>query len=156
MHRARKRLILEMVALIAASCIVIWQLLIPPIAGLADNGDYERVMSFFNLGHATTDPSSKYFGYLNTAYVYDPPDDGTQLEKPKLFSSEVLLAGLATSLAKILDKETFPLVALGATHSILFILSILLLLKATGRFAGKIRTIAILDRKSTRLNSSHT
>ena len=99
----------EMVALIAASCIVIWQLLIPPIAGLADNGDYERVMSFFNLGHATTDPSSKYFGYLNTAYVYDPPDDGTQLEKPKLFSSEVLLAGLATSLAKILDKETFSM-----------------------------------------------
>ena len=46
---------------LVAAVLLSLQLLLPPIIGLANNGDFERVMGPVGLQCRTEDPAEKYF-----------------------------------------------------------------------------------------------
>ena len=53
------------IAAIAAA--VAWQLLTPRPIGLADNGDFPRIMGRFDIGYLSDKYEDRYFGYFLTS-----------------------------------------------------------------------------------------
>ena len=52
----------------AAALVLSAQLLVPPVQGLADNGDYQRVMGYAGFDHSTDVYAERYFSFLRTEY----------------------------------------------------------------------------------------
>jgi hypothetical protein len=113
-------------ALAAAAAILSKQLLAPPVVGLADNGDYQRVMTPAGFAHSTDVPGERYFVFLRTKYRRLPTAlPGTFL------SSETVLALVARGLGGLLgERDSFDLRLLGGVHLALLVLALGLLLRA--------------------------
>lgn len=117
----------EFIAVLLASAILIYVLMIPPVIGIADNGDFERIMGSTGLSYLSQDYKDKYFGYMNREYKVTP------LESPAedYFSTEIILVLLAKLIDKAvtLNKHIFDIRFLAFIYSCLFLLSIYLLVK---------------------------
>src|SRR5579872_5072231 len=55
-------------AIAAIAAAAAWQLLTPPPIGLADNGDFPRVMSRFNIGYLSEKYEDRYFLHFLSTY----------------------------------------------------------------------------------------
>jgi hypothetical protein len=125
--RDRLNLLLLAAALIAAAAALAVQLFVPPVVGLADNGDYQRVMGYAGFRHTTFDDAERYFGFLRTHY---------EVVRPFWFrsgyhSSETPLAFAARGVDRALfGGEDFDLRTLAAIHAALFLLALAGLLRA--------------------------
>jgi hypothetical protein len=108
-------------ALAAAAAILASQLLVPPVVGLADNGDYERVMGYAGFQHTTTDSAQRYFSFLRTKYAVVQPG----WFRGSYHSSETILA-FAARLAHLTfsGEPLFDIRVLGAIHAVLFLLAL--------------------------------
>lgn len=108
-------------ALGAAAAILASQLLIPPVVGLADNGDFERVMGYAGFQHTTSDSAERYFAFVRTQYALAPPG----WFRGGYLSSETLLA-FAARLAHLafFPHAPFDIRLLGAIHVALFLLGL--------------------------------
>ena len=80
--------VLVAAVLAAAAAILSLQLFVPPVVGLADNGDYERVIGYAGFQHTTADPAERYFSFLRTKYAVVAPG----WFRGGYLSSETLLA----------------------------------------------------------------
>ena len=100
------------VLLAVAAGILVHQLFIRPIVGLADNGDFARITAPLGLAVADAPPTERYFSYVWTRYRVEP---GT----PRRFrSSELLLAGMARAIGTAFPRRPiFDLRWLGAVHA---------------------------------------
>jgi hypothetical protein len=87
--------------------------------GLADNGDYERVLDRVGLAYPASLPGGRYFDHVNLRYVRAEPRNNGYA------SSALLPAGLARLLASSVRGGAFDLRWLGLLH-------VLLLLTALG------------------------
>ena len=76
-----------MLALLAGLCVI--ALFVPPIHGLADNGDYWRIMEPLGVGHPSTDYAQSYFGHIVRKFEF------VQRRAPHVLSSQSLLAEVA-------------------------------------------------------------
>jgi hypothetical protein len=110
----------------AALAILALQLLVEPVVGLADNGDYQRVMGPAGFEHSTDAPGERYFAFLRTQYRVLPV--GTV--RHGHLSSETLLALAARGIARAKVGGLFDLRVLGALHAILLALALAALLRA--------------------------
>ncbi len=109
--------------------ILVRQLLLPPIVGLADNGDFVRVLGPLGLQHEATQWSERYFGWLEQTYVPGPS------EPAQLLSSQLLLSGLAKALAGLGSRDgSLDIRTQGAVHLVLYLLGIALILRAARTF----------------------
>jgi hypothetical protein len=115
-------------AAVLAALTVLWaELLRPPVLGLADNGDYQRVMAWAGLDHATDAPNDRYFSFLRTTYRILPLGSA----RSGHLSSEALLAVAARFAASAAGAgAVFDLRILAAIHIVLYVLAIALLLRA--------------------------
>jgi hypothetical protein len=65
--------------LFAAAAALFWQLMLPPVVGIADNGDFSKMLGRFSLGSPQT------FTYTNTKlphsrkYYWDSPFRSSEL-----------------------------------------------------------------------------
>jgi hypothetical protein len=134
---------LERTVTIAVVAIVCWQLFIPPILGLADNGDFARLMVFFDLTHSPTDRADRYFGFLTRHYVVDAAES-KKYSRPDFISSELLFIAGPAATNRLLGKTSFDLLELGAVHAVVFAASVFFLLFVSKPFAGPVRTSAII------------
>jgi hypothetical protein len=115
----------EFVALMLVAGILIYLLFVPPVMGLADNGDYYRVSGQVGLDHSTEGYVDRYFHHLQLKYKYIWPNPFP----PGFITSEVIFAGLASIINKIITRSAiFDLRILGIVHLIAFILAIWLLI----------------------------
>ena len=123
----RRRLdALEVAGLVVAAAAVAWQLFVPPVVGLADNGDFDRVLGSVGLSHRTSDYDARYFRWVNLKWDAGPPQ-----WKPRTFTSEQLLAGLSRiATLGFARSGTFDLRALGAVHAFVFLAGLALLLRS--------------------------
>ncbi|MGH9660372.1 MAG: hypothetical protein ACRD96_17615, partial [Bryobacteraceae bacterium] len=64
--------LLEMAALAAIAAGLAGQLLVEPRVGLADKGDFARVIGRFSLGHTTSDSQERFYGYFRPRYEFHP------------------------------------------------------------------------------------
>lgn len=103
--------------ILAAAAVIAAQVFVPPTVGLANNGDFSKVIGFFNLGA----PGEDEFHYADTTYHveeryhYDAP----------FRSSETLLAALA--IKTFTRGGTFDLRWMGLIHALLLLASVILL-----------------------------
>jgi len=112
MYNSRK------IFLFAAAAILTYQLMIPPIAGLADNGDFPKVTGRFNL-YA---PVHRIYEYIDTTYQIRADKHWVS----NFITAEIPLAQLAVWLNSLVSKTpgVFDLRCIGAVHAALFLLAL--------------------------------
>jgi hypothetical protein len=126
-------------AVLAAAALLALQLLVPPVVGLADNGDYQRVMGDAGFDHSTDSRLDRYYAFLRTTYVILP----LRSFRGGYLTSETALA-LAARLASpaFWRGGLFDLRWLAAVHIGLFTLALGLLLRACRELSVAAQTTA--------------
>jgi hypothetical protein len=111
---------LQQVLLGSAAAILCYQLILPPVVGLADNGDFPKVLGRFDLWPKV----NRIYVFCDTVYEFDH----TRHWVSDFYSTEIPLAGAAIGLNSLLSKDgNFDLRAIGAIHGALFLLALWLL-----------------------------
>jgi hypothetical protein len=128
----------ERVCLAAVVIITLWQVLVPPFVGLADNSDFGKVAARFSLrppGGIFED----HFVYVSGKYVYDPQiywNSG-------ILSSEMIPAWLAVDAHGFMGgaRSLFDIRYLGVLHAVLAGLALWLGLPALAKLPRTARVI---------------
>lgn len=98
----------------AAAAILFYQLILPPVVGLADNGDFAKVIDRFGL-HAKV---YRTYEFIDTVYEFHPERHWVS----GFYSTEILLTIPALALNSLLSKDgTFDLRLMGIIHGTLFL-----------------------------------
>ena len=125
--RSRANLILLAATLLVAGAILTATLLVPPIVGLADNGDSDRVLNPAGLEHESARDEERYFQWMQPRFtrVARVPD-------PSYYrTSESLLVEVALGADRALSRApSFDIRFLGAVHMLLLLASLGLLVRA--------------------------
>ena len=122
-----------------AASILSAQLFVPPIIGLANNGDFEKVMGYAGFNYGTETREEKYFAWIVPKF---------QLMQPGWYpsgyrTSEILLAGIARiAAAAVSQNGIFDLRVLGAVHVLAFLVGLGFLVAATLGLSPPTRWIA--------------
>ncbi|WP_018130771.1 glycan biosynthesis hexose transferase WsfD [Effusibacillus pohliae] len=113
---------LDLLVFLAMLLVLVSQLLLPPIIGLANNGDFERIMSWGGLQYTTDDPQQKYFNYVNREFAVGDSKLGSYV------STEILFLQIALWVNRLwMSPTTFDIRSLGFVHTISFLAAILLI-----------------------------
>ena len=100
-----------------AAAILSYQLILPPVVALADNGDFARVIGRFDLWAKV----HKTYIYSDTVYVFD----GSRHWAGEFYSTEIPLAAAAIGLNSLVSKDgNFDIRVIGCVHSTLFLLAL--------------------------------
>src|SRR5215813_11468917 len=124
-----KRNALEIVTLFAAAIIVSCQLFVPPLVGIADNGDFSR---FFTAGldHVSIAREDRYFAFFNSRYrIAEARRPG-----PYLSSSEIPIRVARIASVAFIDGNVFDIRLVGFLYTILLLVGMYLVLFATRPF----------------------
>jgi len=114
----------------AAVAITAWQVLVPPIVGLADQGDFARIIGPFGYGPAEKSPDLKFM-YVVRRYVPDRTFRYPEWEQP---TSEYLFTSAAVTLNRLVSRSgEFDLTVMGAVHALAFLTAFARLLWAIRR-----------------------
>ena len=123
----RANAVILAVALTVAGAILSIQLFVAPIVGLADNGDYERVIGYAGFQHTTAVPGERYFSFLRTQYAIVSPG----WFRGGYHSSETILAFAARYVHLVFSKQPlFDIRLLGGIHAALLLLALAGLIRA--------------------------
>lgn len=107
--------ILDRFAFAAFLAILVIQLFIPPVLGLANSGDFSKVTGTFGLYSPAPD-----YTFAPTTYVFDPK----YVWHPGFLSSELLLAKAAIAIDRVFVKPgVFDLRCIGLVHGALYALA---------------------------------
>jgi hypothetical protein len=105
------------VFLFAAGAILFYQLMIPPIVGLADNGDFVKVIGRFDL-YPRADHRQEF---VDTVYEFRPGKHWVS----DYYSLEIALAYPALWIDSLLSKDNnFDLRCIGVVHGALFLAAV--------------------------------
>lgn len=118
---------LEIVFVILVAVFLTGVLMVTPIIGVADNGDFSRIMSTTGLKYISSEYSDRYFNYVNREYLATLPfANGISY-----FSSQVVLVFIAKLISSIVlfNKGIFDIRFLAALYCCLFLLFIYLIAK---------------------------
>lgn len=133
MGRPRSRGV-ECATVLAAIVVLGIQLFIPPRVGLANNGDFSRIIGVFGLGA----PSEDEYAYADLKYRFDP----RYRWQAGYYSSETLLAAASVGLNSLFSKPgVFDLRWMGFLHGLLLVLSLYLLQPLLADMSSLRRTI---------------
>ncbi len=114
-------------ALLAVAVVLTLQLFVPPIVGLADNRDYERVMGYAGFQHTSSDSAERYFGFLRSKFAVVDPG----WFRGGYHSSETLLAFVARWTHLLFARQAlFDIRLMGGIHAVLFLLALAGLIRA--------------------------
>ena len=102
----------EWLVFVAIAAAIIIQLFVPPIVGVADNGDYDRVLGPLGLEPTVTEWSDRYFDHLNLDYRTAPVAEG-------LFpTSQIWLGKAALAVNGLVSGDgSFRITTLGAINA---------------------------------------
>ncbi len=134
----RPRPRLEILVLCLIGAIVVYQLMIPPLVGIADNGDFARVIGPFSLGHL---PGQDIEGqYFTTKYQFSEDaywDSG-------FVTSETLFVWLGRELNGLVSKDgLFDIRIMGLLHTALLLAVVWLLLICSRKLSDLSRAVFI-------------
>jgi hypothetical protein len=120
---------LAWVVIAVAAAILTYQLFIPPVVGLADQGDFARIIGTF--GYAPEDRSAT-IAFVAEKYVPDPAARKPEWEQP---SSEYLFVACAIALNKLVSRDgRLDIVVIGAVHVLAFLGAFARLLLVTKQY----------------------
>ena len=111
-----------------AASILFVQLMVPPIIGLADNGDFARVAGLFSIGVPPNVARLNYFAFIVREYDISP----AHYFNSGFLTSAVLPIGLADLANRIFNASSrFDIRFAGAIHSLLFLTALALFAAGT-------------------------
>jgi hypothetical protein len=120
---------LAWIVVAVAAAILTWQLFIPPIIGLADQGDFARILGRF--GYAAEDRSAT-IAFVAPKYVQAPDSRRPGWEQP---STEYLFVACAILLNKVISRDgTLDIVVIGVVHVLAFLAAFARLLMVTKQY----------------------
>ncbi|MEO8596984.1 MAG: hypothetical protein ABI759_26945 [Candidatus Solibacter sp.] len=103
-----------------AAAIVAYQIFVPPVVGLANSGDFGKVIGIFDL----TGPTADENGYADTRWEFNPKKHYWA----EFYTSEHVLLAAAIAANTMLSKDGyFDLRSIGLIHSALFLVALYLL-----------------------------
>jgi multidrug transporter EmrE-like cation transporter len=124
----RVRGVLVSSILISAAVVVAAQLFIPPAVGVADNGDFGKIMAPAGLAYRTDSYAERYWRWAHLTFAIVKPEPFPGWYK----SSETLLALAAVDLSRLLRPgKDFDIRILGLLHALLLLAFLALLAAAT-------------------------
>jgi hypothetical protein len=107
----------DTLALLVGAGVLSFLLLVGPILGVADNGDFLRIMG--SVGLSYMDPSEpfqeRYYNFMHKQFAMSKPGIGGYI------SSEVIVVFLATLVGRLYNWHLFDIRFLGALYSILLL-----------------------------------
>lgn len=124
----------------AAAAILSFQLFVPPIIGLSDQGDFARMIGRF--GYAPEDKSSFWDAYVKRKYVRDPAFRYPKLEQP---SSEYLFVGAAVLVSKLAPDGKLDIRLMGFIHMAAFLTAFWYLLRSTPPVVWLVSLLILTD-----------
>jgi len=105
---------LEWACIVVAGVILAAQLLVPPIVGLADNHDYDRVMGWFGMVPAGIPEDQRYVDFVDRDYDLRLG----QFAGGGYLSSELGFTALAVALSPLISSPAdLDLRVVGAVHA---------------------------------------
>ncbi len=108
-------------AVAAAALVLSAQLLVPPVSGLADNGDYQRVTGYAGFEHSTDVFAERYNSFLRTQYRVLP----IAFFRSGYLSSETVFALAARWISPASwSGGLFDIRVLAGVHILLFLLAL--------------------------------
>lgn len=117
---------LEPLAFGIAAAIITYQLFIPPIVGLADDGDFWKIMGQVGLRYPTGDVQTRAYGHLTVEYDITQP-----LWASGYLTSEIPFVAGARFIEKSgLRRRVLDIRTLGILHSLVFCAGVALVLIA--------------------------
>ena len=120
---------LEHLAIFIAGITLIYVLMIKPIIGVADNGDFGRIMGMTGLDYTSSDRQDRYFGYMNRTYITTPSGD----LQSGYFSSEIFVVKVAKLMNNLVFRggNTFDIRFLALLYALLLLGAIYLMIRFT-------------------------
>jgi hypothetical protein len=130
--RSRRSALLVVGTLAAAAASIVATLMIPPVVGLADNGDFYRVEVPAGLDSLERTRENRYFFWMQPRFLYVEP----KTDPSGFRTSETLLVKIAVEAGKVFSgAELFDVRLLGAVHAAI-------LLAALGMLVASARGLA--------------
>jgi hypothetical protein len=128
-------------AVLIAALLLSLQLLVPPIIGVANNGDFDRVMSKVGLRYIGTTRSENYVDWVLTKFALVEPARQTD----SYTTSETPLAWLAVRASRTFSGGgLFDIRFLGAIHIVLLLVALAGLALACGDLAASTRWMVMV------------
>lgn len=139
---SRRAALVTTLAVGAAAAILTAQLLVPPIVGLADNGDFERVMGYVGFRHVSDEYLDRYWAWANTRFAVAQPG----WSRTGYVTSELVLAGVARVFVALSGDRLFDIRILGAIHMLMLLVALGMLVYAARRLpaASQLTAAALL------------
>ena len=104
----------EIILIFAFSGCVVFQLFVPPSIGLANDGDFAKMVGRFSLGPGD---SSEEYKYFTSRWVYKSSHQWVSDNR----SSELILITAALLIGWEFSSYVFDIRVLGAIHALLWI-----------------------------------
>jgi len=129
----------EIIMVLAAAAISFCLLMPAPILGVADNGDFGRIMGSTGLEYLSENRDDRYFGYVNREYAMK---DSTLLGGGYI-SSEIFLVEAAKLINKILvpGTDTFDIRFLAAIYICILLTAMYLMVRFSARILHSLALI---------------
>ena len=129
--------LIDLLALLALAGVLFFQLLVPPVVALSNNGDFGKVLGVFALGSPVEDE----YAYAPIHFRFAP----TFYYRSGFISSEFLPASAALALSSFFSKSGMLDVRFaGVVHASLFVLAIYLLVPVLAQYFGPRMRAAII------------
>jgi len=97
-----------------AATIISYQILVPPVVGLANSGDFSKVTGVFDITTASEDENA----WVATRYEFNPKKHYWS----EFYSSEHLIMAASVAVNTVLSKDGyFDLRSIGLIHGALFL-----------------------------------
>lgn len=119
--QSKRNQVIVSLAVGAAAVLLSLQLLVPPVIGLANNGDFERVMGYAGFQYSTDKHEDKYWSHVVTKFVMVGPG----WWRSGYLTSETLIARVARLVTEAVSSgNIFDIRALGGLHMFLLLVAI--------------------------------
>ncbi len=133
---------LELLAVLIVAAFLICVLMLRPIVGVADNGDFERIMSTTGLSYLKNDYDERYFNFVNREFFMTAPFK----QGVGYFSTEVPLVFIAKIISRIVffNRGIFDIRFLALLYCCLFLVFIYITTKYNKRNIPAINYISVI------------
>ncbi|MFX3636779.1 MAG: hypothetical protein ACE3L7_02105 [Candidatus Pristimantibacillus sp.] len=115
----------EMIIMLIAAVALLVLLFIEPIVGVANNGDFYRIMLAGGIDYADLKETAeeRFFGYFHAEYGYGVYGFGSYI------SSQVLFVFVAGLIGRMLHSELFDIRVLSALYSVVLLVALCIIVK---------------------------
>ncbi|MDQ6419418.1 hypothetical protein RB620_08240 [Paenibacillus sp. LHD-117] len=115
----------ERLYVVAAAAITVWLLFVGPFIGVADNGDFLRIMGTAGLDYyAEESYEDRFFGYAHALFAYD------EFFRGFYPSTQIILVMIARLIGSVFNGEAFDVRILGGIYAALLLAAGYLIIRA--------------------------